>query len=135
METRTFLVVFVRKTVRPSLKFIYFFFYFFQTLLKHTESTHPDHESLIESQKQVHEMAVKINCTERDNLELEQIESLIDGLIHLAATDRTFLRHDLVTIVSGQSMNRKERALFLFSDLLIVTSIKRKSGTIRKPST
>ncbi|XP_050544977.1 rho guanine nucleotide exchange factor 17-like [Daktulosphaira vitifoliae] len=106
-----------------------------QTLLKHTESTHPDHESLIESQKQVHEMAVKINCTEKDNMELEQIESLIDGLIHLAATDRTFLRHDLVTIVSGQSMNRKERALFLFSDLLIVTSIKKKSGTIRKPST
>ncbi|XP_025208215.1 rho guanine nucleotide exchange factor 17 [Melanaphis sacchari] len=106
-----------------------------QTLLKHTEPTHPDHESLIESQKQVHEMAVKINCTEKDNMELEQIESLIDGLIHLAATDRTFLRHDLVTIVSGQSMNRKERALFLFSDLLIVTSIKRKSGTIRKPST
>ncbi|XP_050441671.1 rho guanine nucleotide exchange factor 17 [Adelges cooleyi] len=106
-----------------------------QTLLKHTEPSHPDHESLIESQKQVHEMAVKINCTEKDNMELEQIESLIDGLIHLAATDRTFLRHDLVTIVSGQSMNRKERALFLFSDLLIVTSIKKKSGTIRKPST
>lgn len=47
---------------------------------------------------------------------------------------RAFVRHDLVTIASNQG-TRKERALFLFSDLLVITSIKRRSGTIRKPST
>lgn len=30
---------------------------------------------------------------------------------------------------------RKERALFLFSDLLLITSIKRRSGTIKRPNT
>uniref|UniRef100_A0A1B6E9V0 DH domain-containing protein n=1 Tax=Clastoptera arizonana TaxID=38151 RepID=A0A1B6E9V0_9HEMI len=104
-----------------------------QTLLKHTEPNHPDHQPLIEAQRQVHALAVRINCTERDSLELEQLEGLIEGLMHLVAPDRTFLRHDLVTMASGQG--RKERAFFLFSDLLIITSIKRRSGTIRKSST
>jgi len=28
----------------------------------------------------------------------------------------------------------KERMLFLFSDMLLIASVKRRSGTIRKPS-
>jgi hypothetical protein len=75
---------------------------------------------------------MKINCTERETL--KELEVLIEGLINLVAPERTFIRHDLVTMVSGQG-TRKERALFLFSDLLVITSIKRRSGTIRKPST
>ncbi|XP_018914389.2 uncharacterized protein [Bemisia tabaci] len=107
-----------------------------QTLLKHTEESHPDFSTLLEAQKAVHALAVHINCMERDSLELEQIERLIEGLGHLVAADRTFLRHDLVTMaVSAQSLGRKERALFLFSDLLVITSIKRKSGTARKMAT
>ena len=89
----------------------------------------------MEAQREVHALAVRINCTERDSLELEQLEGLIEGLMHLVAPDRTFLRHDLVTAASGQGMGRKESAIFLFSDLLVITSIKRRSGTIRKPST
>ncbi|XP_046669162.1 rho guanine nucleotide exchange factor 17-like isoform X2 [Homalodisca vitripennis] len=106
-----------------------------QTLLKHTEASHPDHGPLCEAQREVHALAVRINCTERESLELEQLEALIEstGGLHLVAPDRSFLRHDLVTMSAGQG--RKERALFLFSDLLVVTSIKRRSGTIRKPST
>lgn len=103
----------------------------FQTLLKHTEPSHPDHGPLCEAQREVHALAVRINCTERDSLELGQLEALIEGA-HLTAPDRAFLRHDLVTM--GTVQGRKERAIFLFSDLLIITSIKRRSGTIRKPS-
>jgi hypothetical protein len=103
-----------------------------QTLLKHTDPLHPDHQLLQEAQKEVHDLAMKINCTERETL--KELEALIEGLINLVAAERTFIRHDLVTMVSGQG-TCKERALFLFSDLLVITSIKRRSGTIRKPST
>ncbi|GFG38293.1 hypothetical protein Cfor_08933, partial [Coptotermes formosanus] len=103
-----------------------------QTLLKHTDPSHPDHQLLQEAQREVHDLAMKINCTERETL--KELEVLIEGLINLVAPERTFIRHDLVTMVSGQG-TRKERALFLFSDLLVITSIKRRSGTIRKPST
>ncbi|XP_043483895.1 rho guanine nucleotide exchange factor 17 isoform X2 [Leptopilina heterotoma] len=112
-----------------------------QRLLKHTDSSHPDYELLSAAQKEVHELVVKINCTERESLEWEQqqttlkeVQALVEGLAGIVANDRAFIRHDLVTIASNQG-TRKERALFLFSDLLVITSIKRRSGTIRKPST
>ncbi|CAK9806445.1 Rho guanine nucleotide exchange factor 17 [Anthophora quadrimaculata] len=112
-----------------------------QRLLKHTDSTHPDFELLQAAQKEVHELVVKINCTERESLEWEQqqttlreVQALVEGLAGIVTNDRAFVRHDLVTIASNQG-TRKERALFLFSDLLVITSIKRRSGTIRKPST
>ncbi|XP_048263524.1 rho guanine nucleotide exchange factor 17 isoform X10 [Bombus terrestris] len=112
-----------------------------QRLLKHTDTTHPDFELLQAAQKEVHELVVKINCTERESLEWEQqqstlreVQALVEGLAGIVTNDRAFVRHDLVTIASNQG-TRKERALFLFSDLLVITSIKRRSGTIRKPST
>ncbi|XP_012280572.1 rho guanine nucleotide exchange factor 17 isoform X3 [Orussus abietinus] len=112
-----------------------------QRLLKHTETSHPDYELLSAALKEVHELVVKINCTERESLEWEQqqttlreVQSLVEGLAGIVTNDRSFIRHDLVTIASNQG-TRKERALFLFSDLLVITSIKRRSGTIRKPST
>ncbi|XP_012256069.2 uncharacterized protein LOC105686072 isoform X1 [Athalia rosae] len=112
-----------------------------QRLLKHTDQHHPDYELLTAAQKEVHELVVKINCTERESLEWEQqqttlreVQALVEGLAGIVTNDRAFVRHDLVTIASNQG-TRKERALFLFSDLLVITSIKRRSGTIRKPST
>lgn len=107
-----------------------------QRLIKHTDVTHPDHSLLLAAQKEVHDQLLKINCTEREALELEQlreIEGLIEGLIDLVSNDRQYVRHDMVTMAAGGG-TRKERALFLFSDLLLVTSIKRRSGTIRRPT-
>lgn len=63
---------------------------------------------------------------------LREIESLIEGLCELVQTDRQYIRFDLVSMAAGGG-TRKERALFLFSDLVLITSIKRKSGTIKKP--
>ncbi|EEC07801.1 hypothetical protein IscW_ISCW005952, partial [Ixodes scapularis] len=51
----------------------------------------------------------------------------------LVQPDRTFIRYDFVTIPGGLG-TKKDRCLFLFSDLLLITSIKRKSGTMRKTS-
>ncbi|KAJ8943415.1 hypothetical protein NQ318_020666 [Aromia moschata] len=108
-----------------------------QRLIKHTDENHPDHSLLLAAQRQVHEQLLKINCTEKEALELEQlreIEGLIDGLIELATPERQYLRHDSVSMSHGGGP-KKERALFLFSDLLLITGIKRRSGTIRRPAT
>lgn len=104
-----------------------------QSLLKHTEVYHPDYDTLQEALHEVHDLASRINCTERDNLELEHLENLIDGLSNLVSADRAFLRYDVVMMTSGQGLSRKERALFLFNDLLLITSIKRRSSTVKKP--
>lgn len=106
-----------------------------QRLIKHTDPSHPDHGLLLSAQKEVHEQLLRINCTEKEALELEQlreIEGLIEGLIDLVSSERQYLRHDMVSMAAGGG-TRKERALFLFSDLLLVTSIKRRSGTMRRP--
>ncbi|KAG5892280.1 hypothetical protein JTB14_036246 [Gonioctena quinquepunctata] len=108
-----------------------------QRLIKHTDENHPDHSLLLAAQQQVHEQLLKINCTEKEALELDQLrelESLIDGLMELATPERQYLRHDCVTMAHGGGP-RKDRALFLFSDLLLITGIKRKGGTIRRPAT
>lgn len=55
-----------------------------QRLIKHTDMNHPDHNLLLSAQKLVHDQLLKINCTEREALELEQlreIESLIEGYV------------------------------------------------------
>lgn len=110
-----------------------------QRLIKHTEQCHPDHKLLLEAQKQIHELLEMINCTERESLELEQqqqtlreLEQTIEGLSNLLTPDRVFLRHETVSMPSAQG-TIKDRALFLFNDLLLITSVKRRTGTIKKP--
>ncbi|CAL1272731.1 unnamed protein product [Larinioides sclopetarius] len=109
-------------------------------LLKHTNMDHPDHHLLVQAQKEVHDLAVKINRVEREAFQIEQmqqrvreIEQHIEGVVDLCMPDRAFIRHDVVTIPGGLG-TKKERCLFLFSDILLITSIKRKSTAMRKPS-
>ncbi|XP_034253940.1 rho guanine nucleotide exchange factor 17 [Thrips palmi] len=109
-------------------------------LLKHTDPSHTDHSLLLDAQREIHELAVKINCTERESLEAEQqqqtlrdLEALVDGC-ELVSQGRVFLRHDMVTLASNTGQGggtRKERVLFLFSDLVVIARTKRN---IRKPS-
>jgi hypothetical protein len=112
----------------------------YQELLKHTSVEHPDHALLVCAQKELHELAVKINRVEQQSgvseqmqQRLREIEAIVDGLDDLVAIDRIFHRYDLVTVV-GES-GKKERCLFLMSDQMVVTSVKRKStGALRKVS-
>ncbi|CAA9999436.1 unnamed protein product [Nesidiocoris tenuis] len=111
-----------------------------QTLLKHTESCHSDARLLIDAQHGIHDLATTINfgrhatsLNTRSSTchELAQLETIIEGLAGgLTSPDRTFLCHDQVSITTA--MGRKDRALFLFSDLLLIASMKRRSGTIKK---
>lgn len=111
-------------------------------LLKHTDTKHSDYQLLITAQNQIHELALKIDAVDEESKQLEktlnkirEIESLIERSreIELASPDRYFIRYDFVTIPGGLG-TKKERCLFLFSDLLLITSIKRKSGVSRKAS-
>lgn len=111
----------------------------FQRLIKHTDVDHPDQKPLKEALKLVHDILLHLNCKEREALEngqrestLRELEGVIEGISDLVAVERSFLLFDLISM-PGQAP-RKERGLFLFSDLLVITSIKRRSGTIRKPN-
>ncbi|OQV20530.1 Rho guanine nucleotide exchange factor 17 [Hypsibius exemplaris] len=110
-------------------------------LLKHTPEDHPDRVDLESAQSELHDLALKINAmehevdeAERMMIRLKELEMYIDGLSDLVEPNRKFVKFDMVTMSSGMGM-KKDRCLFLFSDLLIITNLKRKSGTIRKPST
>nr|XP_014098224.1 uncharacterized protein LOC106623286 isoform X3 [Bactrocera oleae] len=112
----------------------------FQRLIKHTDRDHPDQKHLQGVLKLVHDILVHINCKEREILEngqreatLRELEGVIEGITDLITPDRQFLLFDLVSMPSGQGA-RKERGFFLFNDLLVLTSIKKRSGTIRKPN-
>ncbi|CAH1964987.1 unnamed protein product [Acanthoscelides obtectus] len=108
-----------------------------QRLIKHTDESHPDYNLLLDAEQKIHDLLVKINCSEKESEGLDQlkeIEGLVDGLLDLVSPERQYLRHDGVTI-SYCSGPRKERAIFLFSDLLLITSIKRRSCTGKKSNT
>lgn len=89
----------------------------------------------------VHTILMHLNCKEREALEngqreatLRELEVVIEGITDLVTADRTFLLFDVVSMFSGQT-TRKERGLFLFSDILVIASIKKRTGTIKKPNT
>ena len=60
-------------------------------------------------------------------LMVRQLEVLIHGLGHndLAASSRVLLRQDLVT-TSSSPWIRKDRCLFLFNDILLITTVSRR---------
>ncbi|VDD95136.1 unnamed protein product [Enterobius vermicularis] len=102
-------------------------------ILKHTSVEHPDYENLVIAQKHIHELAAKINKQKEESEEMEQrlreIEAIVDGLDDLVTTGRSFNRYDVVNIVTTNGS--KQRCLFLMSDQLIVTSVRRKSPSAR----
>uniref|UniRef100_A0A915ALU3 DH domain-containing protein n=1 Tax=Parascaris univalens TaxID=6257 RepID=A0A915ALU3_PARUN len=102
-------------------------------IIKHTSVEHADYENLLLAQKYVHELASTINRQKEESEEMEQrlreIEAIVDGLDDLVTTGRSFNRYDVVTITS--SGGSKQRCLFLMSDQMIVTSVRRKSPATR----
>lgn len=112
----------------------------FQRLIKHTDAEHPDYAGCSDALKLVHDILVHLNCKEREAIEngqreatLRELENVIEGISDLVSSERTFLSFELVSLPAGQA-GRKERGFFLFNDLLVITSIKKRSGTIRKPN-
>ncbi|KAI4878526.1 hypothetical protein NFI96_006837 [Prochilodus magdalenae] len=109
-------------------------------LLKHTPEDHPDHPFLLDAQKNIKQLAEKINKgrrnaeeVERETRVMQEIEAHIEGVEHILNPQRKFLRQEMV--MEAKSVGgKKDRSLFLFTDLLICTTLKRKSGSLRRSS-
>ncbi|XP_061575241.1 rho guanine nucleotide exchange factor 17-like [Cololabis saira] len=109
-------------------------------LLKHTPEDHPDHSFLLDAQRDIKRLAEKINKgrrsaeeAEREARVIQEIEAHIEGVEHILNPQRKFLRQEIV--MEAKSVGgKKDRSLFLFSDLIICTTLKRKSGSLRRSS-
>ncbi|XP_052387606.1 rho guanine nucleotide exchange factor 17 [Carassius gibelio] len=109
-------------------------------LLKHTPEDHPDYLFLQDAQKNIKRLAERINKgrhtaeeLERETRVMQEIEAHIEGVEHILNPQRKFLRQEMV--VEAKTVGgKKDRSLFLFSDLLICTTLKRKSGSLRRSS-
>ncbi|CDW58402.1 Rho guanine nucleotide exchange factor 17 [Trichuris trichiura] len=120
-------------------------------LLKHTSVEHPDHALLLRAGKVLHELANKIDQTQQETgfsdqmqQKLREIEAIVEGLDDLVSPERIYYRCDLVQVdvsilCSGlvflmfmqifQTANGiRDRCLFLFSDLLLITTVTAKAG-------
>ncbi|XP_037087920.1 rho guanine nucleotide exchange factor 17-like [Pollicipes pollicipes] len=110
-------------------------------LVNHTPPEHPDLGALRSALSEVHQLASRINSLEQETMQnealqqmLREVEAAVDGLDGLVMPDRILIRHDQVTMTTTLG-TKKERCLFLFNDLLVIASIKRRAGATRKPST
>ncbi|KAF1762289.1 hypothetical protein GCK72_010551 [Caenorhabditis remanei] len=96
-------------------------------MLKHTPVEHEDRERLQRAQRHIHCLAVAINQHKDGSEQMEQrlreIEAIVDGLDDLVTKERTLLRHDIITLKGTE----RERCVFMLSDLLLVTSVKKKA--------
>ncbi|XP_007939153.1 rho guanine nucleotide exchange factor 17 [Orycteropus afer afer] len=109
-------------------------------LLKHTPEDHPDHPLLLDAQRNIKQVAERINKgvrsaeeAERRARVLQEIEAHIEGMEDLQAPLRRFLRQEMVIEVKAVG-GKKDRSLFLFTDLIVCTTLKRKSGSLRRSS-
>ncbi|KAM9358653.1 rho guanine nucleotide exchange factor 17 [Symphorus nematophorus] len=109
-------------------------------LLKHTPEDHPDHPYLLDAQRDIKRLAEKINKgrrsaeeAEREARVIQEIEAHIEGVEHILNPQRKFLRQEMVMEAKTVG-GKKDRSLFLFSDLIICTTLKRKSGSLRRSS-
>ncbi|XP_077467401.1 rho guanine nucleotide exchange factor 17 isoform X2 [Stigmatopora argus] len=108
-------------------------------LLKHTADDHPDHSFLLDAQRDIKRLAEKINKgrrsaeeAEREARVIQEIEAHIEGVEHILNPQRKFIRQEMV--MEATVGGKKDRSLFLFSDLIICTTLKRKSGSLRRSS-
>uniref|UniRef100_A0A3Q3AJ41 Rho guanine nucleotide exchange factor 17 n=1 Tax=Kryptolebias marmoratus TaxID=37003 RepID=A0A3Q3AJ41_KRYMA len=109
-------------------------------LLKHTSEDHPDHVLLLDAQRDIKRLAERINKgrrsaeeAEREARVIQEIETHIEGVEHILNPQRKFLRQEIVMEAKTVG-GKKDRSLFLFSDLIICTTLKRKSGSLRRSS-
>ncbi|CAF3358005.1 unnamed protein product [Rotaria sp. Silwood1] len=117
---------------------------YIKDFLKCTNSNHPDYQLLLKAQSEIHSLAEQIDRVQRDvgsteltvtNNSLETVQEMIENLNDLVNADRYYIRHDVVTLQSPSGL-KKDRYIFLFNDLVIITSCKRRSGTLtKKPPT
>ncbi|KAK3099343.1 hypothetical protein FSP39_002973 [Pinctada imbricata] len=103
-----------------------------QRLIEHTPRDHPDFLLLKEAEKVMHDFAIKLGTVNETQHEEDQQESLkrLELLLitDLAVPERQYLRHDMVNIIT----KKDQCCVWMFSDLIIVSSVKRRSGPVTR---
>ncbi|CAF3382695.1 unnamed protein product [Rotaria sp. Silwood1] len=116
---------------------------YIKDFLKCTNPNHPDYQLLLKAQSEIHSLAEKIDQVQKEvgstdltvtNNSLEVVQDMIENLTDLVNADRYYIRHDVVTLQSPLGL-KKDRCIFLFNDLIIITICKRRSGTLTKKTT
>lgn len=109
-------------------------------MIKHTPHDHPDHGSLQLALGEIKTLADRMNRgekevdqAEREADRLRELEGTIEGMTNLVTPTRRLIRQDLVAEVKG-SITKKDRCLFLFNDLLVCATVKRKANALRRGS-
>ena len=108
--------------------------------MKYTTPEHPDYDSLERAMQEIKTLADRMNKgeveadqAEKDIEKLRDIEHTIEGISDLVTNTRKFIRQDLVAENKG-SITKKDRCLFLFSNLLVCTTVRRKNNVLRRNS-
>ena len=107
---------------------------FIKDLLKYTGPTHPDHAHLQRALEALTTLAERVNESEREASLLERQKELlaaVDGLAMFLTPQSSLIRYDMITEING-SIQKKDRFLILFSDLIICASTRRKSSSFRR---
>ncbi|XP_061184176.1 rho guanine nucleotide exchange factor 17-like [Saccostrea echinata] len=105
-----------------------------QRLIEHTPPGHPDFPLLKEAEKVMHDFAIKLGTVNESQHEedqqatLKRLELLL--ITDLAVPDRQYIRHDMVQIMS----KKDQWCIWTFSDLIIISSLKRRSGPVTRKS-
>ncbi|XP_022323866.1 rho guanine nucleotide exchange factor 17-like isoform X2 [Crassostrea virginica] len=105
-----------------------------QRLIEHTPPGHPDFPLLKEAEKVMHDFAIKLGTVNESQHEedqqatLKRLELLL--ITDLAVPDRQYIRHDMVQIMS----KKDQWCVWTFSDLIIISSLKRRSGPVTRKS-
>ncbi|CAF1262464.1 unnamed protein product [Rotaria magnacalcarata] len=116
---------------------------YIKDFLKCTNLNHPDYQLLMKAQSEIHSLAEQIDQVHKEvgstelnvtNNSLDAVQDMIENLTDLTNADRYYIRHDIVTLQSSLGL-KKDRCIFLFNDLIIITACKRRSGNSAKKTT
>ncbi|CAF1243460.1 unnamed protein product [Adineta ricciae] len=116
---------------------------YLKDFLKCTNINHPDYQLMLKAQLEIHSLAEQIDQVQKEvgstelNLNknaLETLQDLIENLKDLVNDERYYISYDIVTIQSASGF-KKDRGIFLFNDLMIITSSKRRNVSSTKKST
>ncbi|XP_060074181.1 rho guanine nucleotide exchange factor 17-like [Ylistrum balloti] len=105
-----------------------------QRLIENTPPDHPDFPLLKEAERVMHNFAIKLGTVNESQHEedqqstLKKLELLVPDMSPLVAPDRQYLKHDMVQILT----KKDQCCIWIFSDLVIFSSIKRRGGPVTR---
>jgi len=109
---------------------------FIKDLLKHTAPSHPDHSPLQQALGELTMLAERVNASERERGRLNQQKELlaaVDGLALVLKSQSSLVRYDMITEIKG-SIQKRDRFLILYSDVMVCAAARRKSTGFKRSS-